>query len=194
MSAMAKGRGRGRGRPKLQPLATFVSSVITRNQPSMEKSTQEITTPPSVPIANPAKNGGTACEIGSSSTNTGISKRLDLNTLVTIGQLATSPPVPENGTIDLVNQAQNQVSIQGNSEKSTVEEAAMANKTTRPKASWTTLFQKNRCATNGMSLSYILPQIVDGQPMVQLDELEVEEEEKIWKCVLIAYIIGDGPR
>ncbi|XP_070036263.1 uncharacterized protein [Nicotiana tomentosiformis] len=69
----------------------------------------------------------------------------------------------------------------------------MANETTKPKALWTTLFQKNRFATNGTSLSYIPPQIIDGQPMVQLDKLEVEEDENKWRCALIAYIIGDGP-
>ncbi|XP_009603376.1 uncharacterized protein [Nicotiana tomentosiformis] len=151
---MEKGRGRGRGRPKKQPSATFISSVVTCYQPLMEKSTSEITTPPSVPIADPVTIGGTACEFGSTSKNPGISKRLDLNTPVTICQLATSSQIPFNGTVKLVNQAQNQVSILGSSEKSTVEEVAITNESARPKAPWITLFQKNRFATNGDGPGY----------------------------------------
>ncbi|XP_019241804.1 PREDICTED: uncharacterized protein LOC109221819 [Nicotiana attenuata] len=43
-----------------------------------------------------------------------------------------------------------------------------------------------------MSLSYIPPLLIDGEPVVQLDKAEVEEEEAKWKCALIAYILGDG--
>lgn len=44
------------------------------------------------------------------------------------------------------------------------------------KAPWTSLFARNRCATNGMSLSYIPPKIVNGQPMAQLVKSEVNKE------------------
>lgn len=44
-----------------------------------------------------------------------------------------------------------------------------------------------------MALDYILPVMIDGQPIVQLNKLEVEEEEIKWKCALIVYILGEGP-
>ena len=56
------------------------------------------------------------------------------------------------------------------------------------------MFKNNRLASNGMKLSYFPPQVVNGQTMVQLEEKEVQEEEQKWKCVLIAYVIGECPR
>ncbi|XP_009624495.1 uncharacterized protein [Nicotiana tomentosiformis] len=44
-----------------------------------------------------------------------------------------------------------------------------------------------------MPLTYIPPQIVNGQPLVQLDRDEVEKEIEKWKCALIVYIIGEMP-
>ncbi|XP_070034451.1 uncharacterized protein [Nicotiana tomentosiformis] len=51
---------------------------------------------------------------------------------------------------------------------------------------WTNLFKGNRSAANSMTLSYIPPQLVDGQPVVQLEEEEVAPEEEKWRCALIA--------
>ena len=58
---------------------------------------------------------------------------------------------------------------------------------------WVNMFKNNRVASNGMQLSYFLPQVVDGQEVVQLEEKEVQEEEQKWKSALIAYVIGDCP-
>ncbi|KAK6790548.1 hypothetical protein RDI58_009629 [Solanum bulbocastanum] len=49
------------------------------------------------------------------------------------------------------------------------------------------MFRNNRAANNGMNLSYIPPQIMNGQTMVLLEEKEVQAEEDKWKCALIAY-------
>ncbi|XP_019250880.1 PREDICTED: uncharacterized protein LOC109229780 [Nicotiana attenuata] len=103
--AMAKGRGRRRVRPRKHPLTTFASSMVTGNQPPMEKATPPSSVPtpsPSVPIADPA-NGGVACEIESTLTHPSISKRLDLASPTTIGHLPASSTVPVNGTVKLKN-------------------------------------------------------------------------------------------
>ena len=56
---------------------------------------------------------------------------------------------------------------------------------------WVNMFKNNRVASNGMKLSYVPPQVVDGQAVVQLEEKELHEEEQKWKCALIAYVIGE---
>lgn len=58
---------------------------------------------------------------------------------------------------------------------------------------WTNLFKNNKSAENGMALSYIPPQIVDGHPIVQLEKAEVVQETLKWRCALIAYFIGVVP-
>ena len=55
------------------------------------------------------------------------------------------------------------------------------------------MFKNNRAAINGMNLTYIPPQVLNGQTMVQLEEKEVQIEEEKWKCALIAYVIGEFP-
>ena len=55
------------------------------------------------------------------------------------------------------------------------------------------MFKNNRAAINGMNLTYIPPQVLNGQTMVQLEEKEVQIEEEKWKCALIAYVIGECP-
>ncbi|XP_070037241.1 uncharacterized protein [Nicotiana tomentosiformis] len=156
--------------------------------PLIEKAAPEATPPSTTQNADPAKEG-VACEFGSTSIHPNISKRLDLTSPVSVGSVAATLTVPANGTVNVLKPAQNQVN---SSEKSAEAEVVRASEA-EPKAPWATLFQKNRFTTNGMSLSYIPPQIVDGQPMVQLDKSEVEAEENKWRCALIAYILGDGP-
>ncbi|KAH0705558.1 hypothetical protein KY290_010249 [Solanum tuberosum] len=58
---------------------------------------------------------------------------------------------------------------------------------------WVNMFRNNRATNNGMNLSYIPPQIVNGQTMVQLEEKEVQVEEDKCKCALIAYAIVEYP-
>lgn len=45
-----------------------------------------------------------------------------------------------------------------------------------PTPTWTGLFNRNRAATNGMSLDYIPPELVDGSVIVNLDKGETEKE------------------
>lgn len=54
------------------------------------------------------------------------------------------------------------------------------------------MFQQNRAATHGMTLRCIPPQIVDGQPVVQLELQDVVEEEEKCSATMITYIIGDN--
>lgn len=42
--------------------------------------------------------------------------------------------------------------------------------------SWANLFTGNRVAENGMPLTYIPPEIVNGTVVVQVDKNEVEKE------------------
>lgn len=65
--------------------------------------------------------------------------------------------------------------------------------TDAPPKPWCNLFQKNRSAANGIPLSYILPQIKNGQIVAQLDKNEVKSETEKWKCALIMYILGEIP-
>ncbi|XP_070031557.1 uncharacterized protein [Nicotiana tomentosiformis] len=155
----------------------------------MEKAAPEATPPSTTQTVDPAK-GGVACEFGSTSSHPNISKRLDLTSPVLVGSVTATLTVPANGTVNMLKPAQNQVNSSEKSAKAEVVRASEA----EPKSPWATLFQKNIFVTNGMSLSYIPPQIIDGQHMVQLDKSEIEAEENKWRCVLIAYILGDGPR
>lgn len=58
---------------------------------------------------------------------------------------------------------------------------------------WTSLFAGNRTEKNGLSLKFVAPELINGNPVVQLDKQEVEQEAEKWKCSLIAYIVGDSP-
>ncbi|XP_070021437.1 uncharacterized protein [Nicotiana sylvestris] len=51
----------------------------------------------------------------------------------------------------------------------------------------------NRAAKNGMMLTYMSPDIVNGNVVVKLDKEEVEKETIKWKNALIVYIIGEAP-
>lgn len=62
-----------------------------------------------------------------------------------------------------------------------------------PKAPWTNLFAKNISASNGLALNYISPRIVDGNPIVQLEQDTIDKEINKWKPALMAYFIGDTP-
>ncbi|OIT33638.1 hypothetical protein A4A49_05838, partial [Nicotiana attenuata] len=58
---------------------------------------------------------------------------------------------------------------------------------------WVNLFAGNRSSENGMALSYIPPEIVDGNIAVKLDKDKIDTQTKKWQCALIIYIIGDTP-
>ncbi|XP_075099268.1 uncharacterized protein LOC142176099 [Nicotiana tabacum] len=44
-----------------------------------------------------------------------------------------------------------------------------------------------------MTLSYIVPQFVHGNVVIQLENEDVDRETEKWKGALIAYVIGDCP-
>lgn len=44
-----------------------------------------------------------------------------------------------------------------------------------------------------MSLSFVPPTIVDGKPVVQLDDVEVERNNELWMDSLIVYVVGGDP-
>ncbi|KAH0652563.1 hypothetical protein KY289_030241 [Solanum tuberosum] len=52
---------------------------------------------------------------------------------------------------------------------------------------------ENRSVTNGMALSYIPPQVIDGKSVIQLDKTEVDRETAKWKCDMIVYVLGESP-
>lgn len=58
---------------------------------------------------------------------------------------------------------------------------------------WASLFVNNRTAGQGMTLSYIPPEIVNGKPMAQLDPKEINRNTLIWKNALIVYVLGETP-
>lgn len=58
---------------------------------------------------------------------------------------------------------------------------------------WANLFQQNRFSSNGMSLEYIPPTIIDGKPVGFLGKIEVEMEENRWKSALVAFVLGSTP-
>ncbi|XP_019224714.1 PREDICTED: uncharacterized protein LOC109206343 isoform X2 [Nicotiana attenuata] len=75
-----------------------------------------------------------------------------------------------NGTV-----TEKQTNVTVNSTQKPVDRVAEA---VNPIRTWTNLIKGNRSATNGMALTYIPPQIVDGQMVVQLEAEEVEPEEE----------------
>ncbi|XP_019233638.1 PREDICTED: uncharacterized protein LOC109214193 [Nicotiana attenuata] len=186
---MARGRGRGRGRPRKYPLAAL-EALLTTNQPLIEKN-PPLTTPPAS-LQSSAQNsdlskGTSACAIGTTSSQSNVAKKLDLTITSPKEVVSAGMDVQSNRTVIT------QIPIQIQSDLADKEDVPVMRNDQKEnaKAPWTTLFQKNRFASNGMSLSYIPPLLVDGEPVVQLDKVEVEEESK-WKCALIAYILGDG--
>lgn len=58
---------------------------------------------------------------------------------------------------------------------------------------WAKLFTGNRSAKYGMHLTYISPEVVNGQYVINLDKTEVENETEKWRKSLIVNIIGDVP-
>lgn len=58
-------------------------------------------------------------------------------------------------------------------------------------ATWASLFTQN--CTNGMSLKYIPPILVERRPVAQLDITEVEINTAKWRNYLIVFVIGENP-
>lgn len=63
-----------------------------------------------------------------------------------------------------------------------------------PKEStWARILTGNRSAGNGITLSYITPEIVEGNLVAKLEKTEIEQGNLKWKCALIVYILGEKP-
>lgn len=63
-----------------------------------------------------------------------------------------------------------------------------------PKEStWAGVLTGNRSAANGMTLSYITPEIIEENLVAKFEKAEIEKENLKWKCALIVYVIGEKP-
>ncbi|XP_060217285.1 uncharacterized protein LOC132644699 [Lycium barbarum] len=58
---------------------------------------------------------------------------------------------------------------------------------------WASLFAKNRTATSGLPLTYIPPTIINGKPMVVLEDVELEKKTNEWQNALVVYVVGGNP-
>ncbi|XP_070055446.1 uncharacterized protein [Nicotiana tomentosiformis] len=58
---------------------------------------------------------------------------------------------------------------------------------------WANILTGKILAAKGMSLTYILPVMIDGERVVQLQVEEIAEETKKWNRALILYVVGDSP-
>ncbi|XP_060195078.1 uncharacterized protein LOC132624291 [Lycium barbarum] len=61
------------------------------------------------------------------------------------------------------------------------------------KTPWTNLFSQNRVASKGMPLAYVAPTVVDGKPVVYVEEDEVKQQTQNWMNALVVYTMGDTP-
>lgn len=59
-------------------------------------------------------------------------------------------------------------------------------------APWTKLFVGNRLAKNDMNLSYIPPEVINGQFVAKLDKSEIVIETEKWRRAMIVYVIGEA--
>ncbi|XP_060190454.1 uncharacterized protein LOC132619624 [Lycium barbarum] len=62
-----------------------------------------------------------------------------------------------------------------------------------PQRGWTNQFAGNRSAKNGMALSFIPPEMVNGKVVVKMVQAEIEQEIEKWSRVLIVYVVGETP-
>lgn len=58
---------------------------------------------------------------------------------------------------------------------------------------WTGLLSQNRQATDGMSLTFIPPVVIDGKQIIRIEEDEVLQQTKEWDKALVIYVVGDNP-
>nr|XP_009597092.1 uncharacterized protein LOC104093083 [Nicotiana tomentosiformis]XP_009597093.1 uncharacterized protein LOC104093083 [Nicotiana tomentosiformis] len=173
---MAGGRG---GRTKKVPIVTFGSSVGAHMQPESTNLETELITPTHLSkVRNPN-------EAWRSSTPIGAAKKLQLSSDFTIEKrngAVESSIEHDSTTIEAVVQEPNETVLK----QGTDPIASIQEKPTQP---WVNLFSKNKTMENGMALSYIAPQIVNGKIVIQLEKEEVERETGEWRGSLIAYVI-----
>lgn len=173
---------RNRGRPRKIPLLTVGSSVSARVvAETLEKGDeQRVFTPPFMPVDPLPLHLGSA-----QYSSSGVQKRLNLSSNLnmqltgTAENHRTSPtqqPAPQD------NDAETEV---------TTEEERPAVLETNDH--WAGLFSKNRVASNGMSLTYIPPEVIEGNITVKLEKKETKAEIAKWKNALVVYVVGDVP-
>ncbi|KAH0645442.1 hypothetical protein KY284_033326 [Solanum tuberosum] len=186
---MARGRGRGRGRGRKIPLMTIGSSVGTRVEGDEITGQEQSKTP--------TMNEGGVTEMGASSRSE-VARRLSLNSPPPTTEIHESSDLENcddgtrtNGTVPAV--AEDETLQSNEAEGINGDQSKGKERNEEYQEPWVNMFRNNRAANNGMNLSYIPPQIVNGQTMVQLEGKEVQIEEDKWKCALIAYVIGECP-
>ncbi|OIT25390.1 hypothetical protein A4A49_28088 [Nicotiana attenuata] len=174
---MAKKRGRPFKNPPLVTIGSSVSATVIADTIECG-STQQITTPTGPPFTIKSLEGGNV------SAHIGLLKKLELsaNPSITQGNSSNSGEKTINRE---TNTCTDPIEINQPRTKSIAEE--------KLSSSWVKLFAGNRSAENGMTLSYIAPEVVDGQFAVNLDKEEVENETEKWKKALIVYVIGETP-
>ncbi|OIT39901.1 hypothetical protein A4A49_59297 [Nicotiana attenuata] len=62
---------------------------------------------------------------------------------------------------------------------------------TSKESTWANVLTGNRSAANGMTLTYITPEIVEGNLVAKLEKSEIEQENLKWKNALIVYVLGE---
>ncbi|XP_019250861.1 PREDICTED: uncharacterized protein LOC109229761 [Nicotiana attenuata] len=64
---------------------------------------------------------------------------------------------------------------------------------TSKESTWANVLTGNRSAANGMTLTYITLEIVEGNLVAKLEKSEIEQENLKWKNALIVYVLGEKP-
>ncbi|KAH0764709.1 hypothetical protein KY285_000580 [Solanum tuberosum] len=174
---MARGRGRGRGRGRTRnTILAFGSSVGTRVPADSGDPGQQENTP----ISN---SGESSVEYGSTSKAADVAKKLQL----------TTPPSSVAAVIPHSSGGRGDFDEPKSNGTVPVNNTLQPEKGKTAESPWANLFKGNRASDNGMSLTYIPPDLIDGKPVVKLDAIEVGEEADKWRCALIAYFVGPVP-
>lgn len=185
---------RKRGRPKRVPLVT-VGEVISATvivDTLVKGSTQQITTPIGHQFQpNPQ-------QLGSSINNKGPVKRIDLSAVQMNVATSSCEGTPTSSSMEIkknkVDAVPSELKVNGTVTTEQKKELKSHAAVSEKEKTWANLFAGNRSSENVMILSYIPPEIVDGNIVVKVDKEEIEEQNKKWECALIIYVIGDMPR
>lgn len=58
---------------------------------------------------------------------------------------------------------------------------------------WSGLFAQNRTMANGINLTYVPPEIVNGRPVARVDPNEFQSCSDEWRNALVMYVVGETP-
>ncbi|KAI5435083.1 hypothetical protein KIW84_021785 [Lathyrus oleraceus] len=81
--------------------------------------------------------------------------------------------------------------IDGNSD-STKEPSVEVKNNVKGAKLWVDIIRGNKDTTNGMSIIFVAPKVVDGEIEVEIENEDVESEMRFWECSLIMYVIGEN--